>query len=131
MAAFAPAVDAGIPWAAILGNHDQEGSLSRRQLMEHIVSMNHSRARVNPYPRYTIDGFGNYNLEVKGVDGSPLANKNVLNLFYLDSGDYSTVANVSGYGWIKPSQQVWFLETSSKLKVIFYTQKKELGFLSN
>nr|KJB49670.1 hypothetical protein B456_008G132800 [Gossypium raimondii] len=32
-AAFAPAIAARIPWAAVLGNHDQEGTLSREAYM--------------------------------------------------------------------------------------------------
>jgi hypothetical protein len=89
--------------------------------MDRIVSMNYSRARVNPYPRRSsIDGFGNYNLEVHGIEGSSSANTSVLNLFFLDSGDYSPDLAVFGtYGWIKPSQQVWFSETSAKLKVTY------------
>ncbi|XP_022863537.1 probable inactive purple acid phosphatase 29 isoform X5 [Olea europaea var. sylvestris] len=62
-AAFAPAMLSNIPWAAVLGNHDQESTLSRE-----------------------------------------------------DSGDYSTIPSIPGYGWIKPSQQFWFQRTSLKLK---------------
>jgi hypothetical protein len=122
VAAFAPAIEAKIPWAAVLGNHDQEGGLSRQQLMEQIMSMDYSRALVNPYPlrSSSIDGFGNYNLEVYGIEGSSSADTNILNLFFLDSGDYSPDPSVLGtYGWIKPSQQVWFSETSAKLKVMY------------
>ncbi|KAL0438310.1 UNVERIFIED_CONTAM: putative inactive purple acid phosphatase 29 [Sesamum latifolium] len=82
-AAFAPAVSSNIPWAAVLGNHDQESTLSGK---------------------------------VHGVEGSRLENKSVLNLYFLDSGDYSTVPSIPGYGWIKPSQQLWFERTSSKLQ---------------
>ncbi|XP_035835670.1 uncharacterized protein LOC118483957 [Helianthus annuus] len=35
---------------------------------------------------------------------------------FLDSGDYSTVPAIPGYGWIKPSQQFWFQQTSMKLQ---------------
>lgn len=33
-AAFAPAIASGIPWAAVLGNHDQESTLSRQGVMK-------------------------------------------------------------------------------------------------
>ncbi|XP_010241074.1 PREDICTED: probable inactive purple acid phosphatase 29 [Nelumbo nucifera] len=114
-AAFAPAITSKIPWAAILGNHDQESTLSREGVMKHIVGMKGTLSRLNP-PAHIIDGFGNYNLEVGGVEGSTLQNKSVLNLYFLDSGDYSTVPFVPGYGWIKPSQQLWFQRTSYKLQ---------------
>ncbi|KAI5073314.1 hypothetical protein GOP47_0011327 [Adiantum capillus-veneris] len=132
VAAFAPAVNAQIPWAAVLGNHDQEGNLNRMELMQHIVSMDYTLAQINPplasltLPSEghhyecglasSIDGYGNYNLEVGGAQGSPLANKSVLNLYFLDSGDYSTVPGIGGYGWIKPSQQLWFSQTSAQLQ---------------
>lgn len=115
-AAFAPALSSNIPWAAVLGNHDQESTLSREGVMKYIVGMKHSLSQLNPPGVNIIDGFGNYNLEVSGVGGSSLHNKSVLNLYFLDSGDYSTVPSISGYGWIKPSQQTWFQRTSKKLR---------------
>ncbi|XVF33050.1 hypothetical protein REPUB_Repub17cG0134900 [Reevesia pubescens] len=114
-AAFAPAIEAGIPWAAVLGNHDQEGTLSREGVMKHIVGLKHTLSQFNPSEAEIIDGFGNYNLEVGGVEGSELADKSVLNLYFLDSGDYSKVPLIPGYGWIKASQQMWFERTSANL----------------
>ncbi|KAK4356430.1 hypothetical protein RND71_025401 [Anisodus tanguticus] len=115
-AAFAPAISSNIPWAAILGNHDQQSTLSREGVMKHIVGMKNTLSLLNPPDIPDIDGFGNYNLEVQGIEGSKLANKSVLNLYFLDSGDYSSVPSIPGYGWIKPSQQFWFQRTSTKLK---------------
>lgn len=115
-AAFAPAVAAGIPWAAVLGNHDQEGNLGRRGLMRHIASMPAALSRVNPAGlSFPIDGFGNYHLSVAGAAGSAMANQPVLNLYFLDSGDYSS-SDFSVYDWIKPSQLLWFQQSSAKLR---------------
>jgi hypothetical protein len=114
--AIAPAIDMKLPWAAVIGNHDQEGTLSRAGVMHHLVGMKNSLSSFNP-DGIEIDGYGNYNLEVSGVEGTPLNEKSVLNLYFLDSGDYSTVPSIKGYGWIKPSQQVWFQHTSSRLQV--------------
>ncbi|KAK4268979.1 hypothetical protein QN277_022195 [Acacia crassicarpa] len=115
-AAFAPAIASNIPWVAVLGNHDQEGTLSREGVMKHIVGMKNTLSKLNPSEVHIIDGFGNYNLEVGGVEGTEFANKSVLNLYFLDSGDYSTSPSIPGYGWIKPSQQFWFKRTSAKLQ---------------
>ncbi|GER26137.1 purple acid phosphatase 29 [Striga asiatica] len=115
-AAFAPAVSSNIPWAAVLGNHDQESTLSREGVMKHIVSMKNTLSQLNPPGVHIIDGFGNYNLEVHGVEGSRFENKSVMNLYFLDSGDYSTSPLIPGYGWIKPSQQLWFQRTSLELQ---------------
>lgn len=114
-AAFAPAISSNIPWAAVLGNHDQ-CSLSREGVMKHIVGLKHTLSQLNPKDAHVIDGFGNYNLEVGGVADSSFGNKSVLNLYFLDSGDYSTVPSIYGYGWIKASQQFWFQETSKRLQ---------------
>ncbi|KAF7060164.1 hypothetical protein CFC21_066974 [Triticum aestivum] len=114
-AAIAPAIAMNIPWAAVLGNHDQEGTLSREGVMRHLVGMKKTLSRFNP-EGVEIDGFGNYNLEVGGVEGTQLANKSVLNLYFLDSGDRSTVWWIPGYGWIKASQQAWFKQTSLSLQ---------------
>ncbi|KAL5792103.1 hypothetical protein ACOSP7_000697 [Xanthoceras sorbifolium] len=115
-AAFAPAIASNIPWVAVLGNHDQESTLSREGIMKHIVTLKNTLSQVNPLEAHVIDGFGNYNLEIGGVHGSRFENKSVLNLYFLDSGDYSTVPSIPGYGWIKPSQQFWFERTSAKLQ---------------
>ncbi|KAG8057547.1 hypothetical protein GUJ93_ZPchr0002g23568 [Zizania palustris] len=114
-AAIAPAIDMNLRWAAVLGNHDQEGTLSREGVMRHLVGMKNTLSRFNP-EGVEIDHYGNYNLEVGGVEGTMLANKSALNLYFLDSGDYSTVPSIRGYDWIKPSQQFWFQQTSSNLQ---------------
>jgi hypothetical protein len=113
-ATFELAISAKLPWVAVLRNHDQESTLTRKQVMKHIVPMEYTLSKVNPHGK-KIDGFGNYNLEVKGMKGSKLEGKSVLNLYFLDSGDYSTDPNITGYGWIKGCQQGWFKKTSAKL----------------
>ena len=121
-AAFEPAVSSNKLWAAVLGNHDQESTLSRKGVMKHIVQMKHTLSQWNPPEFEDIDGFGNYNLEVSGAEGYSLHNKSVLNLYFLDSGDYSTVSTIFGYGWIKPSAilvSTHFLEASGTNFVLF------------
>ncbi|XP_044950412.1 probable inactive purple acid phosphatase 29 [Hordeum vulgare subsp. vulgare] len=121
-AAIAPAIAMKLPWAAVLGNHDQEGTLSREGVMRHLVGMKNTLARFNPQG-VEIDGYGNYNLEVAGVEGTSLANKSVLNLYFLDSGDYSTVPSIGGFGWIKASQLAWFKQTSSSLQTNYTSEQ--------
>ncbi|KAM7524476.1 hypothetical protein LguiA_014378 [Lonicera macranthoides] len=123
--AFGPAIKSGLPWAAVLGNHDQESTMTREELMSFISLMDYSVSQPNPYAKDNnhhdstkqhllagIDGFGNYNLEVRGALSSHLANTSVLNLYFLDSGDRAVVDGVRTYGWIKESQLRWLRSVS-------------------
>lgn len=121
--AFGPAMESGLPWAAILGNHDQESTMNREELMSLISHMDYSVSQINPLAdsltdSAKIDGFGNYNLRVYGAPGSILANSSVLNLFFLDSGDRAVYQGIRTYGWIKDSQLQWMRRVSHELQVI-------------
>ncbi|XP_077216699.1 purple acid phosphatase 28 [Tasmannia lanceolata] len=122
--AFGPAIESKLPWAAVLGNHDQESTMTREELMSFISLMDYSISQLNPFTGSSdaefsvadIDGFGNYNIRVHGASGSDLANGSILNLYFLDSGDRSTVNGVRGYGWIKESQLHWLRSISDELQ---------------
>ncbi|KAI7733751.1 hypothetical protein M8C21_014016 [Ambrosia artemisiifolia] len=84
--AFGPAMDSRLPWAAVLGNHDQESTMTREELMSFISLMDYSLSQPNPLTQdptdptkqkimTEIDGFGNYDLRVWGPPGYPLANQ--------------------------------------------------------
>lgn len=121
--AFGPAMESGLPWAAILGNHDQESTLNREELMSLISLMDYSVSQINPSAdsltdsvkgrkMSKIDGFGNYNLRVYGAPGSMMANSSVLNLFFLDSGDRVVYQGIRTYDWIRDSQLDWLRHVS-------------------
>ncbi|KAK7329137.1 hypothetical protein VNO77_23283 [Canavalia gladiata] len=123
--AFGPAMESGLPWAAVLGNHDQESTMNREELMSLISLMDYSVSQINPSDdlnptkggvKTKIDGFGNYNLRVYGAPGSMLANSTVLNLFFLDSGDRATYQGSRTYGWIKDSQLHWLHHVSQEFQ---------------
>lgn len=127
--AFGPAMESGLPWAAILGNHDQESTLNREELMSLISLMDYSVSQINPsadsltnsakgHKMSKIDGFGNYNLRVYGAPGSMMANSSVLNLFFLDSGDRVVYQGIRTYDWIKDSQLHWLRHVSQEPQVI-------------
>ncbi|KAG6748305.1 hypothetical protein POTOM_048222 [Populus tomentosa] len=90
-AAFWPAIESNIPWAAVLGNHDQDSTLSREGVMKHVVGLKNTLSQVNLAEAHIID-------------------------------DYSTVPAIPGYGWIKPSRQLWFQRTSAKLRRAYMRQ---------
>ncbi|KAG6480221.1 hypothetical protein ZIOFF_063701 [Zingiber officinale] len=113
---FRPAMESRIPWAAILGNHDQESTMPRVELMSFISLMDYSVAQVNP-SGFLVDGYGNYDIKVHGAWDSGLANTSVLNLYFLDSGDRAMVGGRRTYGWIKDSQLTWLRAVSEDLQV--------------
>ncbi|CAA2965191.1 probable inactive purple acid phosphatase 28 [Olea europaea subsp. europaea] len=125
--AFSPVIKSGLPWAAVLGNHDQESTMNREEMMSFISLMDYSLSQTFPtaadlsYPAKRnrvpkIDGFGNYNLRVWGAPGSHLANSTVLNLYFLDSGDRTVVDGLRTYGWIKDSQPSWLCDISKEIQ---------------
>ncbi|XP_039130980.1 probable inactive purple acid phosphatase 28 isoform X2 [Dioscorea cayenensis subsp. rotundata] len=129
--AFAPAMESMIPWAAILGNHDQESSMNREELMSLVSLMDYSVSQVNPPSAggtMRIEGFGNYHIKVHGAPGSGLDNTSILNLYFLDSGDRVVVSGRKTYGWIRESQLNWVHSISQQSQVESQSLSPALAF---
>jgi hypothetical protein len=100
-----------IPYAAIFGNHDDEGSMSRNAQMEILQTLPYSLSSPGPN---TIDGVGNYVVEILAHSGSQ---HSALTLYLLDTHSYSPdEGHYAGYDWIKPAQIKWFQDTATALK---------------
>lgn len=102
-----------IPWAAIFGNHDDEGKpgLSRAATMDLMHTLPYSLAEAGPE---SIDGVGNYVVEVLAPGQS---HHSALTLYLLDSHSYSPdERKFKGYDWIKDNQIKWFKDTAASLK---------------
>lgn len=54
-----------LPWAAILGNHDDEEDMDRRELMRHLSQMPYSVSEPGPTD---VDGASNYVLKIRSGD---------------------------------------------------------------
>jgi hypothetical protein len=105
-----PLAERKIPYAAIFGNHDDEGTLSRRAQMSLYESMPYSLAEAGPN---SIDGVGNYFVEVQAHSSKHSA----LTLYLLDTHSYSPdEAHYRGYDWLKVNQINWFKTTAETLK---------------
>lgn len=127
--AFQPVIDAKIPWAAVLGNHDHESNLPREDVMNYLTKMEYSLSQVlNPSMEsllgeegsqtpIQVNGVGNYYLQVFGPQGLGSDNTSLLNLYFLDTGAYSNVSRVGGYDWIRASQIQWYHLLAAKLRV--------------
>ncbi|MCK6074553.1 metallophosphoesterase family protein [Paenibacillus silvae] len=99
--------EGGVPWAFVFGNHDAEQRITQTELMQ--VVQEHAYSVTEEGPR-DIAGLGNYTLEIAGADGLPAAV-----LYLLDSGSYSTVESIPGYGWIQQSQLRWLMDESTRV----------------
>ncbi|GIP22539.1 metallophosphoesterase family protein [Paenibacillus sp. J22TS3] len=108
--AFREAVQAveerGIPWAFVFGNHDTEQRITREELMQ--VALKHRHTVTKSGPKH-LPG-SNYTLQITDREGNPAAN-----LYFLDSGSYSTNPNVPGYDWINQEQINWLTAESGRL----------------
>ncbi|KAE8440310.1 hypothetical protein EG329_009107, partial [Mollisiaceae sp. DMI_Dod_QoI] len=109
----APLIDRSIPWAAVFGNHDSEGTytLSRTAQMSILQDLPFSLCQSGPEK---VDGVGNYYLEILAPAPSqrPLST-----VYFLDSHEQipSKVHNPD-YDPVKQSQIDWFTTTSQSLQ---------------
>jgi hypothetical protein len=98
--AVEPLESRGIPWAAAYGNHDEEGSLGRAELMK--VQMGFPHCLTQPGPS-ELPGMGNYVVEVLASrSDSPAAR-----LFFLDTLTKGHPF-VGGYPWVSLEQIIWY-----------------------
>jgi hypothetical protein len=119
--AVAPVVERGLPWAAVFGNHDDEGTLSRAGLMA--VQQALPGCLSQPGPE-ALSGMGNYVLPVLGHDDP----RPVAHLYFIDSNSYAETA-IGGYGWIRRDQITWYLETAQELQTEHGSSLPALLFL--
>lgn len=108
----APLAERNIPYAAIFGNHDDEGarSISRAAQMSLLQTLPYSLSQPGPED---LEGVGNYYVEVLAHTGEHSA----LTIYLLDSHSLSPdEKHYRGYDWLKPNQIAWFRRTAHSLK---------------
>ena len=106
-AILAPVAERGIPFAAVFGNHDDEGGVSKETQLAIYQSYPGCLMSAGPDG---ITGCGNYNLLVWSSDGS----RPVCNLWFLDSGTYGE-KGVSKYARVEQDQIDWYTSTAGVL----------------
>ncbi len=110
----------GIPWAAVFGNHDDEGTANRHELMAAMQESHLSLAEPGPEE---IPGVGNYVLTIQHAN----EDKTAALLYFIDSGSYATT-EIGGYDWIKRAQIEWFLTESTKYNLSLEHSLPALAF---
>ncbi|TKA32429.1 hypothetical protein B0A50_01535 [Salinomyces thailandicus] len=110
----APFISRHIPYAAIFGNHDDQGkhALSRTAQMSLLQTLPYSLSRSGPP---SLDGVGNYYVEV--LTHSPASPNSALTLYLLDTHSLTPdEKHYKGYAWLTDAQTHWFRTTAQSLK---------------
>ncbi|WP_027086965.1 metallophosphoesterase family protein [Cohnella panacarvi] len=107
--AVSAAIERGIPWAFVFGNHDAEEGITRGALMALARQLPGCLAQPGPD---SISGVGNYCLTVHASSDHGHA---AAALYLLDSGSYAP-SSVGGAAWIKRDQIDWYVGQSKILE---------------
>ena len=99
-------IERKIPFAVTLGNHDHEQGVTRTTIMELVTSYPFN---INSLSALTP---GRVMDNVIPVYSSKDHLKEAALVYCFDSGAYSTIDGVKGYGWITTDQIAWYREQS-------------------
>ena len=104
----APAVERGIPWAAVLGNHDSECvHESPRAIMGFLETLPLSLCKRGPEE---LGGGGNYAASVKSASLTQARAA----LYFMDTGAYADKSLAEGYAWVGFDKTQWFRKQASE-----------------
>lgn len=101
-----PITDAGIPFAAVLGNHEHDRD---EQPVLDVLFSHPSSLCYNDDPNIT--GKLNYNLTIQASDSDETA----FNLWFIDSNNVCPSATVSIYDWVHKDQIDWYEHKAAEL----------------
>lgn len=103
-----PVREAGIPFAIVFGNHDQEFGVTKEKLLDIYRSLGCLTYDAAP----EIYGCGNCNLPILSSDGT----KTAFNLWLMDSGSSGNFYDGKwGYDYIRDDQLEWYKNTAALL----------------
>lgn len=101
---------AGIPTAAVFGNHDDESALADKDFQMSVYESYDCFVGYNEGD--IIPGVGTYNLPILSSDASRVA----FNIWMTDSGTYNSENDLGGYACTTKEQIAWYVEKSNELK---------------
>lgn len=104
-----------IPYAFVLGNHDDEGNLSREEIGEILENPELEYSLFSCGPK-SVPGVGNYVIDILNSD-----EKLNSSLFLLDSGAHVGGRMISGYESITAEQSDWY---EGEVRKIEYNEGK-------
>lgn len=103
-----PIADAGVPFAAVLGNHEHDQGTEAAIVDAYVTHPNCLCFNDDP----DITGDMNFNLTVQASDGEKAA----FNLWFIDSNNCCEDRNVSVYDWVHEDQIAWYERKANELK---------------
>ncbi|MDU1891082.1 MAG: metallophosphoesterase [Dysgonomonas sp.] len=98
-----------MPWAVVLGNHDDEAGLTRNEVFDVIENLPYFIGEKGP----ELSGCGNYTLPIAASSGDTIAAV----LYCIDSHNKPSAHRYGHYDWIHFDQIEWYRNTSNN-----YTQ---------
>ncbi len=101
---------AGVPTAAVFGNHDDESALADKDFQMSVYESYDCFVGYNEGD--IIPGCGTYNLPIMSSDGERIA----FNIWMTDSGTYNSENDLGGYACTTKEQIAWYVEKSNELK---------------
>ena len=107
--AVATVLERKLPWAAVFGNHDDEGALNRAELMKLQQTLPICLSEPGPAE---LSGVGNYLLTIHSAKSDEPAAQ----FYCMDSHAYAE-NEIGGYGWFKRDQIAWYLATAKRRRV--------------
>jgi|SRR5665648_123505 len=99
-------MDAKVPWAVTLGNHDAEPEITRDQIFEILATRSYFVGSKGP----DLYGCGNYALPIKASGDNSVAAA----IYCLDSNDYPKDRKIGHYDWIRYDQIGWYRKISDE-----------------
>jgi hypothetical protein len=104
-----PFIEAKVPWAVTLGNHDIEYELTGEQIMETITDLPYSLTASGPDD---VSGSGNYMLKIRS---SKSPETEALLYFFDSHSGFHPKGELGSYDWIKFDQVQWYRNESKKM----------------
>ncbi len=108
---LAPTIEAGVPFALVFGNHDQEQGVEKEDLLAMYQAIGGELCLTYDTP--DLYGCGNSNLTILSSDGTETA----FNLWFFDSGSSlrDDEGEWLGYDYVREDQIAWYEETAAEL----------------
>lgn len=103
---------AGVPVAAVFGNHDDESALADKDFQMSVYESFDCFVGYNEGD--ILPGVGTYNLPIMSSDGEKIA----FNIWMTDSGTYNSENDLGGYACTTKEQIQWYVEKSNELKAL-------------